>query len=146
MAARRFKSKVDRWIFVLLIVVIIMQIVAVGSAALQAGEPLATTGLILVMIGVVGLMVWLLVGTHYTVDRGTIRVVSGPFRWRIPIDQITSVTTTRSPLSSPALSLDRISIRYGKRRRIMISPADKAAFLRAIGHELDGEQPERNQI
>ncbi len=142
MAARRFRSKVDRWIFVLLIIVIIVQIVAVGSAALQAGDPLATTGLIFVMIGVVGLMIWLLVGTHYTVDRGIIRVVSGPFRWKVPVDQITSVTATKSPLSSPALSLDRISIRYGKRRRIMISPADRAAFLKAIGHELSEKHEE----
>jgi hypothetical protein len=137
MAARRFKSKVDRWIYALIIVVIVVQIVAVGSAALQAGDPLATTGLIFVMIGVAGLMVWLLVGTHYTVDKDIIRVASGPFRWKVPVDQITSVSATRSPLSSPALSMDRICIRYGKRRRIMISPADKAGFLKAIGHELN---------
>lgn len=137
MAARRFKSKVDRWIFVLLVVVIIVQIVAVGSAALQAGEPLAMTGLILAMIGIVGLMVWLMVGTHYTVDHGIIRIRSGPFWWNVPIEQITSVKASRSLLSSPALSLDRISIRYGKRGRIMVSPADKAGFLKAIGHELE---------
>ena len=52
------------------------------------------------------------------------------------IDDITSVRRTRNPLSSPALSMDRLSIRYGKGRRIMISPADQAGFLEAIGHEL----------
>ena len=140
MAAKQFKSKIDRWIFVLLIVVIIVQIVAVGSAAIQAADPLVTTGMIFLMIGVVGLMVWLLLGTHYTVDRGVIKVVSGPFRWKVPIDQITSVTATKSPLSSPALSLDRICIRYGKRRRIMISPADRAAFLTAIGRDLENDK------
>jgi purine-cytosine permease-like protein len=140
MAAKQFKSKIDRWIFVLLIVVIIVQIVAVGSAAIQARDPLITTGMIFLMIGVVGLMVWLLLGTYYTVDRGVIKVVSGPFRWKIPIDQITSVTATKSPLSSPALSLDRICIRYGKRRRIMISPADRAAFLTAIGRDLENDK------
>jgi hypothetical protein len=136
MAARRFRSKVDRWIFVLLIIVIIGQVIAIGSATLQADDAMAITGMILVMVGVVGLMFWLLVGTHYTVDRGTIRIVSGPFRWKVPVDEITSVTATRSPLSSPALSLDRICIRYGERRRIMISPADRDGFLKAIGHEL----------
>ena len=79
---------------------------------------------------------WLLLGTHYTVDRGYVRIVSGPFRWKVPIDDITSVRRTRNPLSSPALSMDRLSIRYGKGRRIMISPADQAGFLEAIGHEL----------
>lgn len=136
MAARRYKSKVDSWILILLVVVIIVEIVAIGSIALQADEPSVMTGLILAMIGIVGLIVWLLVGTHYTVDRGVLRVVSGPFRWRIPIADITSVEATRSLFSSPALSLDRIRIHYGKRGRIMISPADKAGFLKSIGHEL----------
>jgi hypothetical protein len=95
------------------------------------------TGLILVMIIVAVLMIWLLTGTHYTVDRGFIRIASGPFRWKVPIDKITAVEETRSPLSSPALSLDRIRIRYGKWRQIMISPADKAGFLKAIGRQLD---------
>ncbi len=136
MAAKRFKSKIDRWIFVLLVVVIIIEAWAIGTAAMQAGDPIATTVTILVGIAVVALLVWLLVGTHYTVDRGTLRIVSGPFRWKVPVDQITSVEATNSLLSSPALSLDRLRIRYGKRRRIMISPADKAGFLEAIGHEL----------
>ena len=136
MAAKRFKSKVDRWIRVLLIVVIVTEIWAIGTAAMQAGDPLVMTGMIVIAIAVVGLLVWLLVGTHYTVDRGVIKVVSGPFRWKVPIDQITAVEATKSPLSSPALSLDRIRIRYGKRRRIMVSPADRAGFLKAIGHEL----------
>jgi len=136
MAAKRFKSKIDRWVFVLLVVVIIAEAWAIGTAAMQAGDPIATTVTILVGIAVVALLVWLLVGTHYTVDRGTLRIVSGPFRWKVPVDQIMSVEATKSLLSSPALSLDRLRIRYGNRRRIMISPADKAGFLEAIGHEL----------
>lgn len=122
---------------VLVLLVIVVQVVAVSTAIAEAGEPGMITSLILVMIGVVALMIWLLLGTHYTVDRGTIRIVSGPFRWKVPVNEITSVKATRNPMSSPALSLDRLSIRYGKRRRIMISPADRAGFLKAIGHDLD---------
>ena len=136
MAAKRFKSKIDRWIMVLLLVVIIAQIWAISTAATQAGDPLVTTGIILVGIAVVALMLWLIIGTHYTVDRGTLRIVSGPFRWKVAIDQISSVEATKSPLSSPALSLDRLRVRYGENRRILISPADRAGFLKAIGHEL----------
>ena len=137
MAAKKFRSKVDRWILLLILVVIIVQVAAITAAVAEAGEPGMITSLILVMIGVVALMLWLLLGTHYTVDRGLIRIVSGPFRWKVPVAEITSVKATRNPLSSPALSLDRLSIRYGKRRRIMISPADKAGFLKAIGHDLE---------
>jgi hypothetical protein len=64
----------------------------------------------------------------------TLRVACGPFRWKVPIDSIEKVEATRSPLSSPALSLDRLRINYGK-RRIMVSPSDRAGFLRAIGQD-----------
>ena len=136
MAAKRFKSKVDTWILVLMIVAIVFQFFAVGTAALQADDPVATTGLILLVIGVSGLLVWLLLGTYYTVEKGYLRIASGPLRWRVPLDAITSVKATRNPLSSPALSLDRIMMRYCKRGRVMVAPADREGFLTAIGHEL----------
>ena len=78
----------------------------------------------------------MLVGTHYTVSGNTLRVACGPFRWKVPLDAIQSVEATRNPLSSPALSLDRLRIHYG-RRRIMVSPSDKAGFLKAIGQDPD---------
>jgi hypothetical protein len=134
MAAKRFKSKVDSWIKVLMGAVIVVQILAIGSAVFQAGDPRATTAMILIGVAVVGLMIWLTLATYYIVDRGTLKIVAGPFRWKVRIDEISAVEATRSPLSSPALSLDRLRIRYGKNRRIMVSPADKAAFLKAIGH------------
>jgi hypothetical protein len=33
--------------------------------------------------------------------------------------------------------MDRIRIHYGENRRVMVSPADKAGFLQAIGQELE---------
>jgi len=136
MAAKRFNSKIDLWMRIVLIAVIIGEAVAIGIAAFEAEDPLVTTGVLLLGMALVALTVWLMVGTCYIVDRGTLKVVAGPFRWRVPIEQITSVEATKSPLSSPALSLDRLRIRYSKHRRIMISPADKKGFLKAIGHEL----------
>ena len=135
MAAKRFKSKLDGWIAVVLAIAIVAQAVGIGAAALQSPDPLVTTALILVGIAVSALIIWLTLGTHYTVDRRLLTIAAGPFRWKVNIDDITSVEATRNPLSSPALSLDRIMIRYGKRRRIMVSPADKAGFLKAIGHD-----------
>ena len=134
MSAQRFKSKVDGWIAVVLAIAIVGQAVGIGAAALQSPDPLVTTGLILVGIALSALIIWLTLGTHYTVDRRMLKIAAGPFRWKVNIDEITSVEATRNPLSSPALSLDRIMIRYGKRRRIMVSPADKTGFLKAIGH------------
>jgi len=70
--------------------------------------------------------------THYTVAHGELRVVSGPFRRTIPLAEITSIEPTRNPLSSPALSLDRLKVSYGDKKYVLISPANKAGFLSAI--------------
>ena len=59
-------------------------------------------------------------------------VRSGPFRWRVPLGQIHSVTPTRNPLSSPALSLDRLRIEYGDGKWILISPRERERFLEAL--------------
>lgn len=136
MARKRFRSKIDTWLLGILIgallVVFIAFFAAVGEG-LPAGALLAFFA-VLMLVG--ALIVSTLVATHYTVHRGTLIVVSGPLRWRIPIDQIQRVEATRQPWSSPALSLDRLRIRYGDGRQIMISPADKNGFLKAIGHAL----------
>ena len=83
------------------------------------------------------LIVSILVGTYYTVDKTTLKIVSGPIRMRLRLDDINSVKATRNPLSSPALSLDRLMINYGKNRKVMVSPADKRGFLKAIGQQLE---------
>lgn len=136
MASKVFRSKVDWWVRLLLGIAIAGMFVGSGIVIVEGADPVEITVTIFACIAGLMLIVWVLIGTYYTVDRGTIIVRAGPMRWKIPIDEITAVEATRSPLSSPALSLDRLRIRYGQRRRIMISPADKAGFLKAIGQEL----------
>lgn len=137
MASKVFRSKVDWWIRLLLGFAIAGMFVGSGAVILEGADPVETTVTLLACIAGLALIVWLLLGTVYTVDRGVLIVRAGPFRWKVPLDEITTVESTRSPLSSPALSLDRLRIRYGKNRRIMISPADKAGFLKAIGQDLN---------
>ena len=78
--------------------------------------------------------------THYTVADGELRVVSGPFRRTIPLAEITSIEPTRNPLSSPALSLDRLKVSYGPKKYVLISPANKAGFLSAIDNSTRGDE------
>ena len=125
MIERRFRSKVDWWIRLLLGAVILADIVFIAKLGLGNAA-------VIVLIAVVVLLLWLSLRTYYVVDQTTLRIVSGPFRWRIPLDEIKSVTPSRSLWSSPALSLDRLSIDYGNGRRVMVSPAEKQAFLGAI--------------
>ena len=86
-----------------------------------------------VILGIDALMLWMLYGTGYTVTRDLLLIRCGPFSFRVPLNQIISITPTRNPLSSPACSLDRLKVVYGDSpKSIMISPADKSEFLSAI--------------
>jgi hypothetical protein len=127
-----FPSKIDVWLAGLMCIA--------AAAALLGGYVFASrvSGLGLLgafCIGVVGagLPLWMLLSTQYRVEGSELRIQSGPFRWKIATSSITSVTRTRSALSSPALSLDRLRIEYGSGKAIMISPLDREGFLRAIG-------------
>ncbi len=134
MTPKRFKSKIDRWLLYLLVAVMVFEVVIMGIAATRVNSPREATVLIVAALAIIVLIGSMLIGTHYTVAGNTLRVACGPFRWKVPIDSIQKVEATRSPLSSPALSLDRLRIHYGK-RRIMVSPSDRTGFLKAIGQD-----------
>jgi hypothetical protein len=80
---------------------------------------------------------------------------SGPFHWKIALDQISDVYATRNPPpgapgcslldhfrgNHPALSLDRLRVNYRSkagRRFYLISPRDKAAFLDDLAQAVPG--------
>ena len=128
MAEKRFKSKVDTWIALLIGAVFLMDLAFIAI--------FRAPGAVVILAGVIVLLAWLTTSTYYAVAGGDLRVVSGPFRWTVPIAEIHSVTPTRSLWSAPALSLDRLRINYSNGRCILVSPADKQGFLEAIGqHE-----------
>ena len=125
----RFRSAVDTWLLLvfacttLLVLVVMVPLLASGTILLTA----------LILASAVGLPAWLLLSTWYEVGEELLLVRSGPFNWRIRRCEISIVRPSRSVLSSPALSLDRLEIEYGNGRRILVSPADKRSFVEALG-------------
>jgi hypothetical protein len=127
-----FPSKVNRWIVVLMAIPLGVSIVAVGSALTAAPPP----GAVFLMVGlelfILGFIILTFRSTRYEVTAHEVIARSGPFRWRIAIDGIESIRPSRSLISSPALSTDRLEIRYGKDRKLLISPKDREGFLEAV--------------
>jgi hypothetical protein len=123
---RRFASKVDWWLAALLIVPLVLVGLFVVPAVLSTHP-----ALLLTIVVPQALVLWILARTFYLVTEDALVVRSGPFRWTIPLTSIRSLSATRNPLSSPALSLDRIAIEYTG-GRLMVSPRNKAAFVRAV--------------
>lgn len=128
----RFASKVDGWMIPVMIVAVAGMIWSLVAVMITETPWQIRIVVAIVTVLVIALLFSVLTRTHYTVANGELRVVSGPFRRTISLSDITGVEPTRNPMSSPALSMDRLKVSYGKKKFVLISPADKAGFLNAI--------------
>ncbi len=125
-----FPSKIDLWLLLVLLLTILVCLWAAFDSARNGNLPTAA----LVLILGAGLPLWLLMTTRYLVGEGQLIVKSGPFNWQIVLTAIDRVEPSRNPMSSPALSLDRLAIHYNNGRQILVSPRDQQGFREAIGH------------
>jgi hypothetical protein len=127
-----FPSKVDHWILLLAAVPLGVSVVVVGTA-LTAGPPAGAVALIVgVEVALFGLIASTYNSIRYEVSSREVIARSGLFRWRIAIEGIESIHPSRSLASAPALSLDRLEIRYDGGRPLLVSPKDREGFLQAI--------------
>lgn len=112
-----YKSKVDWWLIIL--------IGGVFCYPIVDGMMTQEYVLSLVFVGL-SLLVFLMFRTiQYKIDGHHLRI----WTTKIDIHSIKKVYRTNNPLSSPALSLDRIAIVYNKYDEILISPKDRSAFI-----------------
>jgi len=134
-----YPSKRDAW---LAFVVWMGSLLSMGGGLLcgvatRARTPLSGLALALSLLAP-AFMLWSFYGTSYALLSDQLLIRSGPFRFRIPLAEITAVAPSREPWSSPACSLDRLEIRYrGNRSRIFVAPEDKAGFLEALRRRCD---------
>lgn len=82
------------------------------------------------------ILIWfvhMLLNTYYSIEEETLLITCGIFKkLRIHIKDIHHIKETRNPLSSPALSMDRLEIKYGLRKFVLISPKHKNDFIDAM--------------
>lgn len=133
-----YRSKVDWWIAVLLCIPPLAGLLVCVKALVNGGvSDLVVGGG--VMLFVVLLYAGCLIPLRYELNDEFLIVRSGLIRMKYRLSEITSVEPTRNPLSSPAMSLDRLRARTGSglMNGVMISPADKDGFLDRLA-ELTG--------
>lgn len=86
-------------------------------------------GLLIILV-VLTFILHLFLSTHYTIEGHQLTVKCGfLYNSTIDIRTISKVSETNNPLSSPAISLDRLEIRYGSHNSVIISPREKQDFL-----------------
>jgi PH (Pleckstrin Homology) domain-containing protein len=129
----RFESKRDAWLVLTLRAVPIVVLLIVANAWYLTDHDLRgpLIGAVIVVVLELFFFDWVFRSTYYVIEAGTLAIHSSGITWRIPIRNITTIVPTRSPASSPALSLDRLRIDYDG-KCILVSPIDKNAFVNAL--------------
>lgn len=123
--SKTYKSKVDTWlIFVIL-----------GAASISIA-PLLFAGFsviaLCINIAILGFVMSLLSGIRYIIDGKQLTVRYGfLFSQKFLIDDIRSIKATRTVISAPAASLDRLEINFS-RTSVIVSPKDKTGFINSI--------------
>lgn len=131
---RTYPSKIDLWLVGVLVAAMTAAFAGVVAAGIEDGMLRVAQGFF-ILLGGAGFVAWIWLATNYTLEADDLVVRSGPFTWRVPLNDITAIETPTGFVrsgSSPALSMDRLLVRYGKNKRLMISPADKQAFLKDL--------------
>ncbi len=125
-----YKSEVSR---LYVCICIFMTLIFIGSIYLCYESTLILI-IDTVLMGIGLLMIYdMLLHTDYTIDGHTLHIRCGVlFRMDLPISKISEITHKSTILSSPALSANRIGLRYGKTNWVYVSPKNQADFITSL--------------
>ncbi|USP39512.1 PH domain-containing protein [Acinetobacter sp. XS-4] len=134
----KFKSKVDWWILVIFLGVTIY--ILNDILKLQSTHNIKNNFFDIIIYSILLWLIWTpIINTNYTIDKNYLIIKCTVLKWKIKIKSIQSVEKTYNPLSAPALSLDRLKIKYlddtGYLKTIMISPKEKDEFIKTLNKE-----------
>lgn len=133
----KFNSKVDNWLFITLwgtVLLCVWAIYQMLAGFFTQEVHVIALMLFFVLVAASGIILPLLVlyRTYYVIKDDKLTVYGGFITWKIPLSSIRSVEPKRSWLSAPALSLDRLEIRYGRFGIVYVSPRDQEGFVNAL--------------
>lgn len=126
----KYYSKKDWWLGAIIWLTMVAGLLLTGNQALT-GSTIALILFAVLALGI-GFIFWIWFATFYVLGEDSLVVVSGPSRTKILYSDLKSVKTSNNPLSSSALSMDRLEVLYGRMGVIYISPRDKASFLTGL--------------
>lgn len=77
-------------------------------------------------------LLWIWFGTGYRIEDEKIQIKNGPFKWRVKIQDINSISKRKSLLATPALSVERLVLQYGKYNEMLLSPKNEKEFVELL--------------
>ena len=112
-----YRSKIDWWLIIIIFVVFCYPIID----GILTKEYLLSV----VFSGILFLVFLMFKSIKYKIDGENLQI------WwtKIDVKSIRKIYSTNNPLSSPALSLDRIAVVYNKYDEVLISPKEREDFI-----------------
>jgi len=130
----KFKSKVDWWLHLTFVLWVALNAWLLAAIIIYSSIAILVIAIIFTPITVLLIIpIWL--NTYYLLDENELTIKCGlGKRTKIPYASIISTISTRDPISSPALSLDRIEVKYRYESKkfsdtVIISPVNKQEFF-----------------
>lgn len=112
---------------------IIIPLVIIFGLAIFSSRNGYTVWSVLFLAPPILFVVYLFQNTYYTIEENLLIVKSGFLvNTTIDINLIYHIKETSNILSAPALSLDRLEIKYETSKRILISPDEKEKFIKHL--------------
>lgn len=139
-----FNSEVDWWIGALLAILPLVPAAILLAMIIQGARDQIWIGW-LTLLGSGLFYALILIPLRYRLDSKKLHVNAGLLiRWSCELKDIKSVEPSRNPISSPALSLNRLRVELTNGRWVLISPSPRAAFFDALAErcphlQRDGE-------
>lgn len=128
---RIFKAKVSYSILIFIFVVLFGPLVFYIDSFFEDTQGLLV--LLAFLMFLFGMIVYLFFGTKYQIKGNNLVVLCGWFEYiKLPIEKIREVKKSRSIISAPAPSLDRIAVVYGSGSEVLISPDDVQGLIKEL--------------
>ena len=123
---RTFRSKIGWWYHLIIWILGICTILSF----VKGQSPVNMITLLLVTLFLIHLMLT----TWYKITADGVLIVHCSIfpEKKLPVEEITAVEPSALPVSSYALSLDRLIIYKGDRQWLLISPVNKKEFLKCL--------------
>ena len=119
---KKYPSKISYGLLIFILAVLI------GTTIPMIVKPI-WTGLLINTVAIL-FTVHLFLNTYYVIDGEFLIVKSGIiFNKKVDINSVKSIKETKTIISAPALSFDRLEVNWGKHTGVVISPKDKKKFI-----------------
>lgn len=122
----KFKAKIGWWFYTIAMVMIF---IVIYSIFMILDNIARTIFAIVIMTPIIFMFLHWIFDSYVLLEDKSMLIVLGFIKQRLSYDEVKLIGKTRNPMSSMALSFDRLGIKYGRNGYVMISVKDKDTFF-----------------